>query len=81
MPHASTVKFAIFDLNGCLAFFDKAESRQDAIRKLTAEDESYSTFDPDDVHELDQEECDLLQSWYDGGQKTHEWPFDWRTRR
>lgn len=73
-------KYAIFDLNGCLAFFDEAASKGHAIRKLWAEDDSYGDIGDERVYELSAEEAALMQAWYEGGQKTNEWPFDWRSR-
>lgn len=69
--------YAIFDKEGCVAFFDQAASPRDALARLQADDESYRT-DPPRVHELSEEETDLLRDWITDGQQTHRWPFDWR---
>lgn len=71
--------YVIFDLEGCAAFFGPAKDRDDAIRQLTAQDETYANVDERRVHELDEQETALMRQWIDGGQKTHEWPFDWRS--
>lgn len=69
--------YAIFDRNGCVAFFDQAASPRDALIRLQAEDESY-LIDPPRAHELSEDETGLLRDWISDGQKTHLWPFDWR---
>jgi hypothetical protein len=72
-----TMKYAIFDKNGMVAFYDHAVSEQDALKKLQSEDESYCC-DPPRVHALDAEECSLMDQWLAADQATHLWPFDWR---
>ena len=71
--------YAIFDLEGCVAFFDRAADRADAIRQLAKEDETYANIDDRRVHELDDHETALMKQWIADGQKTHEWPFEWRS--
>jgi len=72
--------YVIFDLNGMVAFFDKATNSKEALEALITEDESYG-HNPPRVHKLNMEETKLMQRWIDGGQKTNEWPFDWRMER
>lgn len=65
-------KFAIFDLEGRVAFFDFAWDRAEARSKLASQDETYSDSGDIRVHSLDQGESELMQKWIDAGQKTNE---------
>lgn len=73
-------QFVIFDLNGMVAWFDSAPNKETAMNALRQEDDSYQAADTDRVHELDDDEAAMLKTWIDAGQKSHEWPFDWRSR-
>jgi hypothetical protein len=74
------MKYVIFDLNGMPAFYDVADSAEAALAILQSEDPSYCT-NPPRVHELDAEECALMDEWIANDCATHLWPFDWRSLR